>query len=553
VISALTKWSVIQSIPPRLTIRWIGLTGLLAMELVGLTMYFDRPLLPEIVRGWREVLEHYLMALLTMGLTGAAAFLVIVAAHPQSKRQWWLLHACAHRWWPWLAWHVGIFWVFVRCTAIICDPDFAAMYPTAAWTVHGWLIGWLGLGAATLLLWLCTIAPVRVWRPLVQREYRSMLAASLVGVGVWGSSQFTQELWHPLATATLWIVYALLRLLYTDVIYERAGYTIGTPAFEVEIAPSCSGYEGIGLITLFLALYLWLFRKHLRFPQALWLFPAGILTIWVANAGRLAALIAVGTSVSPDIAVGGFHSQAGWLAFLLVALGLITVAHRVHLFTLARRPLLSTGTTTLATALLMPLLVMLGTMIVTAAVSHGFDWLYPLRAIAMGVALWSFRRVYRQFTWTWSWQAIAIGGAVFMVWMLLEPPGDSSKTAVAHGIASLSGGMAALWVGFRVLGSVLMVPLAEELAFRGYVMRKLVARDFENVPLGHFTWPAFLLSSVLFGVFHGRWVAGSLAGMGYALALTRHGQLADAVLAHMTTNALIAAYVLSHHAWALWS
>ena len=547
-IRELTKWIAIQSIPPRLTIRWIGLTGLLVMELVGLTIYFDRP--PRAVG--REVLEH-LPALLQMGLTGAAAFLVIVATRPQSQQQWWLPHTCAHRWWPWLAWHVGIFWAFVRCTAIICDPDFAAMPPTAVWTVHGWMMGWLASGAATLLLWLCTVAPVRVWGPLVQREYRSMLAASLVGVGIWGSSQFAQELWYPLATATLWIVYVLLRLVYTDVIYELADYTIGTSAFEVEIAPSCSGYEGIGLITLFLALYLWLFRKHLRFPRVLWLVPAGILTIWVTNAGRLATLIAIGTSVSPDIALGGFHSKAGWLAFLLVALGLITVAHRVPLFALAQRPLLSTGTTTLATALVMPLLVMLGTMIVTAAVSHDFDWLYPVRAGAMGVALWSFRRVYRQFTWTWSWQAIAIGGAVFLVWMLLEPSVDSSTTAVAHGIARLSGGMAALWVGFRVLGSVLMVPLAEELAFRGYVMRKLVARDFENVPLGHFTWPAFLLSSVVFGVFHGRWVAGSLAGMGYALALTRRGQLADAVVAHMTTNALIAAYVLSHHAWAFWS
>jgi exosortase E/protease (VPEID-CTERM system) len=552
VIRDLAKCIAIQSIPPRLTIRWIGLTGLLVMELVGLTMYFDRPQLPETVRGWREVLEHW-GDLLKMGLTGAAVFPVIVATRLKSGRQWLLPHACAHRWWPWLAWHVAIFWAFVLCTAIICDPDFAAMYPTSAWTVHVWILCWLGLGAATLLLWLCAVAPVRAWRQIVQREYISMLAASLAGVGVWGGSQFTQELWYPLATATLWIVYALLRLVYTDVIYELADHTIGTPAFEVAIAPSCSGYEGIGLITLFLALYLWLFRKHLRFPRALWLFPAGILTIWVTNAGRLATLIAIGTSVSPEIAVGGFHSKAGWLSFLLVALGLVTVAHRVQLFALAKRPLLSTGTTTLATALLMPLLVMLGTMILTAAVSHDFDWLYPVRASAMGVALWSFRSVYRQFTWTWSWPAIAIGGAVFMVWMLLEPPVDSGTTALAHGIASLSGGMAALWVGFRVLGSVLMVPLAEELAFRGYVMRKLVARDFENVPLGHFTWPAFLLSSVVFGVLHGRWVAGSLAGMGYALALTRHGQLADAVLAHMTTNALIAAYVLTHNAWALWS
>jgi hypothetical protein len=40
--------------------------------------------------------------------------------------------------------------------------------------------------------------------------------------------------------------------------------------------------------------------------------------------------------------------------------------------------------------------------------------------------------------------------------------------------------------------------------------------------------------------------------MGYALALQQRGHLADAVVAHMTTNALLAAYVLSQHTWSLW-
>jgi membrane protease YdiL (CAAX protease family) len=53
------------------------------------------------------------------------------------------------------------------------------------------------------------------------------------------------------------------------------------------------------------------------------------------------------------------------------------------------------------------------------------------------------------------------------------------------------------------------------------------------------------MSSVLFGVLHGRWLAGTLAGIGYALAFRQRGQLVDAVVAHMTTNALIATYVLS--------
>ncbi len=42
------------------------------------------------------------------------------------------------------------------------------------------------------------------------------------------------------------------------------------------------------------------------------------------------------------------------------------------------------------------------------------------------------------------------------------------------------------------------------------------------------------------------------AGMGYALALYRRGQLGDAVMAHMTTNALIAVVVLVDGRWSLW-
>src|SRR5262249_2033474 len=74
-----------------------------------------------------------------------------------------------------------------------------------------------------------------------------------------------------------------------------------------------------------------------------------------------------------------------------------------------------------------------------------------------------------------------------------------------------------------------------------------------GVSLGQFTWLSFLASSAAFGALHGRWLAGTLAGMLYALAVYRRGQLADAVLAHATTNALLAAYVLATGSWGLWA
>ena len=133
------------------------------------------------------------------------------------------------------------------------------------------------------------------------------------------------------------------------------------------------------------------------------------------------------------------------------------------------------------------------------------------------------------------------------------PTGSAAETALGMGLVRLGPVWSTAWLVFRVVGSVVTVPLAEELAFRGYLTRRLIAAEFQDVPLGRFTWFSFLVSSVLFGALHGRWLAGILAGMLYAIALYRRGELADAVVAHATTNALIAAYVLTTGSWWLWS
>jgi CAAX prenyl protease-like protein len=120
-------------------------------------------------------------------------------------------------------------------------------------------------------------------------------------------------------------------------------------------------------------------------------------------------------------------------------------------------------------------------------------------------------------------------------------------------LAELPAWQAGAWLVFRVIGSVVTVPIAEELAFRGYLIRKLVASDFEDVPPGQFTWLSFLVSSLLFGVLHNSWVAGTLAGAGFALALYQRGRIVDAIVAHMTSNALIAVAVLGFGQWNLWA
>jgi exosortase/archaeosortase family protein len=50
------------------------------------------------------------------------------------------------------------------------------------------------------------------------------------------------------------------------------------------------------------------------FPKAFVVLPIGIGAIWLLNTARVAALVSLGAHVSPEVAIGGFHSQAGWIA-----------------------------------------------------------------------------------------------------------------------------------------------------------------------------------------------------------------------------------------------
>jgi CAAX prenyl protease-like protein len=254
------------------------------------------------------------------------------------------------------------------------------------------------------------------------------------------------------------------------------------------------------------------------------------------------------------VAERGFHSHAGWLALNGVGLGLVFATRHMRFFTSESLPAEGPRTSSPTVAYLGPMVAILAMTLLTGAFTSGFDWLYPARVLAAAGVLWVVRRDLGALRWTWSWQALAIGAGTFLLWMGLErsTTADAGSTLSA-GLAMLSPAGANAWLAFRVFGSVVTVPLAEELAFRGYLTRRLISDDFESVPAGRFTWVSFLVSSSLFGALHGRWFAGTLAGMLYALALYRRGELTDAVLAHATTNTLIAVYVLTTASWSLWA
>ena len=121
------------------------------------------------------------------------------------------------------------------------------------------------------------------------------------------------------------------------------------------------------------------------------------------------------------------------------------------------------------------------------------------------------------------------------------------------GLAALSPLVRVAWLTIRVASAVVTVPIAEELAFRGYAARRWMAADFDFVNLRDLSWFAVIGSSVLFGLMHGgQWLAGIIAGLVYAIAVRRSGRIADGIAAHATTNALLAVWVLWRGEWGLW-
>jgi exosortase E/protease (VPEID-CTERM system) len=533
-------------------VRWLALVALLFGELVLLMVRFDTESLRRAGQGWwADELWQWKFVLPPLAIAIATAAVLLGGERLRDElRRAASAPDRAQRPWPFLVAHLIGFAVFARLTAAILEGGFAGSQMRWAW-----ITAWLATALASLACWgLCALPP-RVLVPVARRTGAVLAAATAVGAAAWAAGLVTETWWDPLRASTIAVVGGMVRVIAPDPVVDPPSLVVGTGRFSVRILSACAGYEGIGLIWVFLGAYLWSFRRSLRFPHAFLLVPLGTAAVWMANALRLTALIAIGTWISPDVALGGFHTYSGSLLFSAVALALVFVVRRSPYFVRDDALPARAHGDDLAPAYLLPFLAIVAVTMLTGALSAGgFDTGYPLRVlVALGV-LWTFRRAYHGVRPAWSWGAVAYGVVAFALWMALEPHVAAADTGPPLGAAlvALPPALAAGWLAFRVVGAVVTVPIAEELAFRGYLLRRLVAADFARVPPRHFSWLALVGSSALFGAMHSRLVAGTLAGMLYALCFRRRGELADPILAHATTNALLAAYVLATGTWSLW-
>jgi exosortase E/protease (VPEID-CTERM system) len=359
---------------------------------------------------------------------------------------------------------------------------------------------------------------------------------------------------RPATVVTFSAVRHLIAPFMTNPIADPATLALGSQKFAVTIAGACSGWEGVGLSVVFSVIWLWIYRRECRFPQALILIPAGMAVMFGLNILRITALILIGNAGAARVAMSGFHSQAGWISFNTVAFGIAWIAPRIEWLASERgvRKESRTSGDNPTVPYLLPFAVILAAGMVSRAASYRFEWLYPLRFIAAATVLWVYRKEYSFLKRRPGWMSLVAGTLVFGLWIWIDG-GSHEDNGIAQGLASLPAAAAGLWIVTRVLAAVITVPIAEELAFRGFLLRRFVAPNFETIEIRRVTLLAVAASSLLFGLMHGgRWIPGTIAGAAYAAVAIRRNNLGDAVAAHATSNLLLAIWVLVRHDWFLW-
>jgi len=422
-----------------------------------------------------------------------------------------------------------------------------------------------GLGSAWIYASVCTVA---------------ILWLRHLGDMTWNvsSSSFGQSLLQACFQQT----HTLLNLFYPVVLARPELHLLGTPGFVVTVSWLCSGIEGLALVAILIVGWLIFTRRELRLERAVLIAPVALAFTWCLNIVRLAVLIAIGSAGHPDVASNGFHAQAGWITLNIVALCFLLLVQNVAWFRRipamekarnqpvpsnsvevapadshsATLPSPNAATQNMALVYLLPFAAVSAAALVSQATSAGFEWLYPLRFFVALAALWLFRRHYRAIDWSFGWMGPLAGLAVAAMWIGLRLGTAQTATgdfSTAMALDNLPAVKRIGWIAIRVLASVVTVPIVEELAFRGFLARRVLQAEFEKVPYSRLNLLSLLISSVAFGAMHGRmWAAGAVAGLLFGLVAKLRNRLGEAVAAHAVANLAIAVLAVIRSDYSMW-
>ena len=197
---------------------------------------------------------------------------------------------------------------------------------------------------------------------------------------------------------------------------------------------------------------------------------------------------------------------------------------------------------------------------VKRAVPHAYPISYVLKTAVVAAMLWLFRRAYTRIRWDYWWLGVIVGVVGIAQWLgmqmflqryeIFHPPGQPFDPTRAFA----SPAVAYAFIAVRLAGAVLLVPVMEELFWRDFLWRQILApNDFKLATIGEWGWAPFLGVSVAFSFVHGHWWLTSIVwALMVAGLLVYTKSLGACIVAHAVTNLLLGAYVLVYRDWTFW-
>ncbi len=414
---------------------------------------------------------------------------------------------------------------------------------SAVWATGAfWMAGTVAVAIGILLL----VASPAKWRVFLAQNGALFVPMMLIGAltpvassalrPIWNLEGITTFTFDAVAMVTAWFGYNVETFPQDRI--------IGAGDFWLLVSHLCSGLEGVALVTIFIAAYLYLMRKELRFPLALILIPIGIIASLTLNILRIVLLLIIGLNGNPELAVGGFHSHAGWLMFMLISLSVVLASHNIPALQAARQGDVAAPQKQLppffqdmVVARILPFAALMFTAVAASTFSQNPGEVYPLRIAVVALVLLPFVPLYRKLDWHVTMPAVLTGVAVAALWIAVpHAPSDIPP------FGALTGAALVVWFIARGIGTAIIIPIVEELFFRDYLAKRLSIGSGKAAP-----YIGLLISTVLFAALHDRWAEAFVAGLAFGWLYYRRGRIVDAIIAHAVANALIFGYA----AW-LW-
>ena len=189
-----------------------------------------------------------------------------------------------------------------------------------------------------------------------------------------------------------------------------------------------------------------------------------------------------------------------------------------------------------------------------------YPWSYLIKTLVVAAALWLSWPRYTRIRWHYWWLGLIVGTIGAFQWVgtqlyLEQFQFFHSSSDAFDPLDYFQGANAMMWtfIGVRAAGAVLVVPLMEELFWRDFFWRSVVSPDFKRIAIGAWAWMPFLGVAAAFSVAHGNWWLTSFVwGLMIGALLVKTRSLGACIVAHATTNLLLAAYVVTSRQWFFW-